>query len=1709
MTKRAAVWMAGFVFVGGLILSAPSLATSQGSEPPHPILPIPGSGSGAEAILANYTEEQFLQFVPMQAPRGAAYGFVPAVVPGDTGWSWNAANPDQLVSTPSGTVFPNAAYQIRTEAVPVLSGRVVDVPFYLAAGSSTRKSLVFAEIDLRKRSKLRSDLLQLAAAYVRSGDSPATRDDRFARRIAVALDRWATAVPDYFMTEKNSATFISAVGFTRLTRDIQRASDHNGLAHEWNDDELLAFDAIYDSRALADLSAERGYDVRAHIKDDLFGNIGDFIADRVPVSVAIATNLSGPFTVLAQTARVLDQPAYIIWMDEYLEQTVRRKIMRDGALGEGIGYSYGYVTENLNAARQTRDYFLTRPADTAELQAIQARTGRYVGLLQFGQQQWNALRLPDGRFPSFGDTNFNGITARNTGVSGLLPAYGHLALGSGTGDQAVQLSQNFSDDSNHMRSDVTGFTLWAMDNELLGNIRYYNGTPGRQFGEQILSHNAVTIDRANMSRGSWTVGNNNHRFTSGNLTLYEPGHQGIAVSEIDGQRPYANRASRYQRLMIVNTVDPLHPYAVDVFRVTGGRTHDYTLHGAIRFDQTWETSATLTPNPAPYPMLEPGETWVEPTSSGSSFPYYGFWRDVSSGPAPGDLHVTYRDTSDADRDLRLWVTDPGAAQVHLGRTPNPERTNTEPPNFYRFWRPSLILRRRIESGTLQSLFAGVVEPFRGGESMIQSVQRLPLAGDAMEAVALRVTFVDGRTDTYVINLYNPKVAGAGGGVPSVSTADGQYLLTGRIGAHTTGPAGERSWTIAASEFRFGTGGLTTPDQTYQGVVTGLWREAAGDAADAFVTSAALPEGTALAGRQLSLTFDTYRVVNSTAVQRGLSEMFTIDHVESLGGESVVFLTQDHQLVMGASGTITEQMAPERTFEGPLTFEIGRSAAAVPITPVDEVRTPRNQSAEVSFTLGDLAGTPADTLTVTASSSNTDVVPADGLVLGGSGATRTLTLTPAPDVDGRTIVTLTATDGTHTASRDFRVTVGVVQDPPTISVIPDQLISVDGSTGPVPFIVADPDTPVDALTLTAASSNPTVIPEESIVFGGSGAERTLTVAAAPASSGASVITITASDGTGQAERSFTVTVNDAPTITPIPDQRIGVNGSTVALPFTVGDRETAPEALIVSATSANAALVPPGGLMLGGSGSERTLTVTPAANQAGTAVIVVHVTDGTRDAVAPFTLTVDAAPTISPINDRTIAEDASTGPISFTVRDGETGASSLTVTGSSSNPALVPDANIVIASAPSPWTSTDVGAVGAAGDSAAGDVFVLRASGADIWAAADEGHFLHQAASGDGEMVARVTGVQNTNVWAKAGVMFRASTAANSAHVFMLLSAANGVAFQRRLAAGGTSTSSGVTGISSPCWVRLVKAGDTFTGYYALDDAGEPGAWIQVGPSVTIASGTWLRGLAATSHNDGVVGTYTFDRVSGPADVGGNRTVTVTPAGDENGQAVITLAASDGLNTTTRAFTLSVTPVNDAPTIAALSDRTIDEDASTGPIPVIVGDIDTPLDSLVVTAASSNPALLPADGVVVGGAGAERSLTLTPAANASGMAVITVAVGDGAEAVSTAFTLTVGAVNDPPTLSEIADRTIPVNGTTGPIPFTIGDVDDRLDRLTLFAASSNDSLVPASSIRVAGSGARRTITVTPVPNRTGSTLITLSLDDGRASATEMFTVTVGP
>lgn len=103
-----------------------------------------------------------------------------------------------------------------------------------------------------------------------------------------------------------------------------------------------------------------------------------------------------------------------------------------------------------------------------------------------------------------------------------------------------------------------------------------------------------------------------------------------------------------------------------------------------------------------------------------------------------------------------------------------------------------------------------------------------------------------------------------------------------------------------------------------------------------------------------------------------------------------------------------------------------------------------------------------------------------------------------------------------------------------------------------------------------------------------------------------------------------------------------------------------------------------------------------------------------------------------------------------------------------------------------------------------------------------------------------------------------------------------------------------------------------------------------------------------------------------------------------------------------------------PTISTLSAITIAEDTSTGARAFTVGDAETPAASLTVTAASSNPAIVPASGLVLGGSGASRTINVLPAANANGSVTITLTVtdGDGATATS-AFTVTVTPVNDAP------------------------------------------------------------------------------------------------
>ncbi|WP_143751886.1 PKD domain-containing protein, partial [Maribacter sp. 4U21] len=150
----------------------------------------------------------------------------------------------------------------------------------------------------------------------------------------------------------------------------------------------------------------------------------------------------------------------------------------------------------------------------------------------------------------------------------------------------------------------------------------------------------------------------------------------------------------------------------------------------------------------------------------------------------------------------------------------------------------------------------------------------------------------------------------------------------------------------------------------------------------------------------------------------------------------------------------------------------------------------------------------------------------------------------------------------------------------------------------------------------------------------------------------------------------------------------------------------------------------------------------------------------------------------------------------------------------------------------------------------------------------EFHYVYQELEGDGEIVARVVSLGQTNPWAKAGVMIRGDLDANAAMAMMILApnpnnlGGPGYSFQSRPSKGGSLGTGNYTLPALvpggfPHYVRLVRSGNTFTGYVSETN----GNWSEVGSQSVAMGQSVFVGLATTSHSDGQLTTAVYDNVS--------------------------------------------------------------------------------------------------------------------------------------------------------------------------------------------------------------------------------------------------------
>jgi hypothetical protein len=160
-----------------------------------------------------------------------------------------------------------------------------------------------------------------------------------------------------------------------------------------------------------------------------------------------------------------------------------------------------------------------------------------------------------------------------------------------------------------------------------------------------------------------------------------------------------------------------------------------------------------------------------------------------------------------------------------------------------------------------------------------------------------------------------------------------------------------------------------------------------------------------------------------------------------------------------------------------------------------------------------------------------------------------------------------------------------------------------------------------------------------------------------------------------------------------------NTSLRSIPIRLSASGIPPADLLLSAHSSDQSLVRDSAISFTGQDSQRFMTLKPVLNAFGSAVITLTVTDGRDTASADLSLTVDwvnQAPALSELPDQILDTSASQLVVPFTHVDPDALPEATTLSATSSNQELLPDANLTLSASgrqPSLTLTPIPGAVG--------------------------------------------------------------------------------------------------------------------------------------------------------------------------------------------------------------------------------------------------------------------------------------------------------------------------------------------------------------------------------------------------------------------------------
>jgi hypothetical protein len=858
---------------------------------------VAGTGTAAKkSVSLSSPSDKLKKYLDTIPDRTGIYFCYDPAVPGYGGqplklFNLDVNTLDSMTGVHSRVKYPDDKYPT-TGVLRVRNpvGQIVEYPYHI--GSDGRRSFLEPHLWWLQREYMLDKVEELS----KSSPSDAAR----------LLYRFAQVYPGY------SATY----DWTNIQYPVEEVGPpyptSGGLWARWFYSDLLAvaklaraFDEVRKTDAFDKLSQEVGEDVEYKIEYEMIRASVEHTRTYPLLNHNMDPSI---WRGLVQIGKALNEPDYIHEAIERIKIFLEGQFYFDGFWKEAsISYhqqSAGGIVATLNEAKGWSDpEGYISPRDGLNF----TRNTRYEDefpILKKAIDLPRELTYPDGKYLPTQDTwAYSGLSARTSSKSFLSPAVGIARLARGAGKYQTQSYMVFSPKYGHDHYDPLNMVLYAEGQELLPDLGYSH-THYRAWTISGLAHNTVVVNGSDMSLAQGRAG--------GSLEVFAPVDDTFQVMKARQENAYSGVDEFARELWLIG-FSSKEGYLVDVFRVSGGWRHEYTLQGDANRTSLFETGLPLK-DYGPY-LLPEGTVVIEPKaetdrgSAGGHYYAYPFVRDVKSAPLPDGKYELTLITQEGNR-AKMKITgfvEPGENEFFLGKAPSMKSTRAMQKDTAdqvdKFWLPKMVLRR--EGTDLRSTFVTVMEPY---------VDSLFSKGPRIKEVALLEPSKSSQGDV-AISITHGKIRDIllSSTHPDEELVVEDIVFKGKMGfIREEGGKVRSMYMVGGTSLKKGGVELTGSGPVI-GKIVDVWRKAQGDKEDAFITDVAVPENVK----------NQYLIVNHPD---GTTHGYLIVDVKREGSGSAVILDTDPGFVLRRNGESAMVYFPFTEWGGDHTFRIEGTAS---------------------------------------------------------------------------------------------------------------------------------------------------------------------------------------------------------------------------------------------------------------------------------------------------------------------------------------------------------------------------------------------------------------------------------------------------------------------------------------------------------------------------------------------------------------------------------------------------------------------------------------------------------------------------------------------------------------------------------------------------------------------------------------------------------------